>query len=79
MHLLLEDQPIAAARISVEEIKIELASALYSRGRLTLGQAARLAGVSHWQMQQALAARGIAASYDEAELDADCRQLNRLA
>ncbi len=79
MHLVLEDQPIAAARLSADEIKIELASALYSRGRLTLGQAAQLASVSRWQMQQALAVRGITASYDEAELEADARQLNRLA
>jgi len=79
MQLLPEDQPIVAARVSAEEIKIELASALYSRGRLTLGQAAQLASVSHWQMQQALAVRGIIASYDEAELEADRRQLNRLA
>jgi len=78
MHLVLEDQPIAAARISAEEIKIELASALYSRGHLTLGQAAQLASVSHWQMQQALAVRGITASYDKAEFEADATQLNRL-
>jgi len=78
MQLLPEDQPIVAARVSAEEIKIELASALYSRGDYTrsggsVGERKSL------QMQQALAVRGIIASYDEAELEADRRQLNRLA
>ena len=78
MQLVLEDEILAAARMSAEELKLELALSLYARERLTLGQAARVAGISQWQFQQTLAARKIAIHYDESELEADRKQLERL-
>lgn len=77
MQLILEDETLAAARMSPEELKLELALSLYARERLTLGQAARVAGVSQWRFQQVLAGRGMAVHYDEAELKADRAQLER--
>lgn len=77
MHLVIEDETLAAARMSPEELKLELALSLYARERLTLGQAARLAGISQWRFQQALVAREMAVPYDETELKADQEQLER--
>ncbi|MFN0314973.1 MAG: UPF0175 family protein [Burkholderiales bacterium] len=78
MHIVLEDEALAGARMSEEEIKLELALSLYNLGRLTLGQAARVAGTGQWKFQQTLAARGIPVHYDEDELEADRGQLERL-
>lgn len=77
MQLVIEDETLVAARMSPEELKLELAITLYARERLTLGQAAHLAGIGQWQFQQALAGRGVAVHYDEAELKADQAQLKR--
>ena len=78
MQLVLEDETLVAARMSAEEIKLELALSLYARERLTLGQAARLAGISQWQFQQTLGARKIPLHYGESELEEDVKQLERL-
>ncbi len=78
MQITIEDQAVAAARLSAAEIKLELAVSLYARGRLTLGQAAHLAALSQWQFQHALAERAVAVSYDEDELQSDRDQLTRL-
>lgn len=77
MHLVIEDETLAAARMSPEELKLELAISLYARERLTLGQAARLSGISQWQLQQALVARGVAVHYDEVELKTDQERIER--
>jgi predicted HTH domain antitoxin len=77
MQLVIEDESLAAARMSAEELKLELAISLYGRERLTLGQAARVAGISQWQFQQTLAARHITTHYDRSELDTDLAQIDR--
>jgi predicted HTH domain antitoxin len=78
MHLVIEDETLAAARMSAEKLKLELAILLYGRERLTLGQAARVAGVGQWQFQQTLAARCIETHYDQGELNTDLMVLDRL-
>lgn len=73
MGIVIDDDLLHAARMSEPEIKLELASLLYQRERLTLGQAARLAGLSQARMRLALAARGIAPSYGVAEFEEDLK------
>lgn len=63
MGMLIDDDLLHAARISVPELKLEIAALLYRRERLTLGQAARLAGLSQTRMRLTLAAQGIAPNY----------------
>lgn len=63
MGMLIDDDLLQAARISLPELKLEIAALLYRRERLTLGQAARLAGVSQVRMRLTLAAQGIAPNY----------------
>ena len=63
MGMLIDDDLLHAARISEAELKLEIAAILYRRGRLTLGQAARLAGLSQARMRLTLAAQGIAPNY----------------
>ena len=63
MGMVIDDELLHAARMSEAELKLELAALLYQRERLTLGQAARLAGLSQARLRIALGARGIAPHY----------------
>lgn len=63
MGMLIDDDLLHAARMSEPELKLEIAALLYRRERLTLGQAARLAGLSQSRMRLTLAAQGIAPNY----------------
>ena len=70
-----------SARISVPEIKVELAIHLYAQGRLSIGKARELAVMSLWQFRHLLAARQIPVHYDVDDLEdevATLRQLGRL-
>lgn len=73
MGMLVDDDLLHAARISEPELKLEIAALLYRRGRLTLGQAARLAGLSQARMRLTLAAQGIAPNYGVNEFAEDLK------
>ena len=63
MGIVIDDDLLHAARMSEPELRLELAALLYQRERLTLGQAARLAGLSQVRLRLALGARGIPPNY----------------
>jgi predicted HTH domain antitoxin len=73
------DQDILdSARLTADEAKAELAVHLYSRGRLSVGKAHELAGMSLWGFRQLLALRQISPHYDEDDLLADVATLQSL-
>ena len=55
---------LESARMTVRDAKLELAIALFSRGRLSMGKAAELAGLSAGQFQLHLGSRNVGAHYD---------------
>ena len=67
-----------AARLSVSDVKVELAVALYAQGRLSIGKARELANLSLWEFRQLLATRRIESHYDEADLADDVAALTDL-
>ena len=67
-----------SARLSMGELKIELALMLYAQKRLSLGKARQLAGLSLWEFRQLLAFRRIEPHYDESDLAADIATLQKL-
>lgn len=70
-----------SARLTVPELKIEMALYLYAQGRLSIGKARELADMSLWEFRQLLTARRIAPHYDVTDLEEDVntlRQLGRL-
>lgn len=71
MGIMIDDDLLHAARMSEPEIKLELAALLYQRDRLTLGQAAHLAGLSQARMRLTLGSRGIAPYYATEEFAHD--------
>lgn len=62
---------LESARMSVDEARLELAIALFSRGRLSLGKAAEMAVLPVGQFQLHLGARGIGAHYSTADAQED--------
>jgi predicted HTH domain antitoxin len=54
---------LESARMTIPDVKLELALALFSRGRLSAGKAAELAGVSTGQFQLHLGARNLGPHY----------------
>ena len=73
MGILIDDDLLHAARMTEPELKLELAALLYQRERLTLGQAARLAGLSQARLRLVLGARGIAPNYGIADFAEDLK------
>lgn len=64
-----------SARLTLDELKVELAVTLYSQGRLSMGKARELAEMSLWDFRQLLGLRRISPHYDNEDLDNDLRVL----
>lgn len=69
---------LESARLTLPELKIELAVYLYAQGRLSIGKARELAGMSLWQFRQLLASRQISPHYTEEDLQQDMATLRAL-
>ena len=78
MRFTLPDHIPALARMSEPELKRELAVALYAARKLTLVQAADVAGAGLFEFQALLRDRRIPQHYDEADLEQDLIALREL-
>lgn len=67
-----------SGRLTVPELKIEMAVYLYSQGRLSIGKARELANMSLWEFRQLLASRRISPHYDENDLQEDVSALRNM-
>ncbi len=67
-----------SARLSLEELRIELAVHLFAQGRLGVGKAHELAGLSLWEFRQILASRRIPPHYELEDLADDAATLRDL-
>ena len=77
MAVTISDEVLAAARMSEEELKRELAVTLFQQERLTLAQASRVAEVSQLAFQALLAERQIPVHYGVEEFREDMRTLQQ--
>ena len=64
--------------ITEEEVKLEVALALYAREIFTLEQASKLAGLDQLEFQQMLGEREIPYHYDKGDFEEDLKTLSRL-
>ena len=67
-----------SARLTISDLKVEMAVYLYAQGRLSIGKARELAGMSLWEFRQLLASRRIAPHYDEVDLSEDMAMLREM-
>ena len=69
---------LLTTRMTTQEIQLELAILLFSREKLTLAQASKLAQLDRIQFQHLLASRNISIHYDVEEFENDIATLKRL-
>ena len=79
MPVTLPDGLLESAKLTEAELKAELALALFQQERLTLGQAAELAGLPQLDFQRLLADRRIPIHYGIEEMQQDLRRVQELA
>lgn len=78
LTLILPRDVLESARLSVQEAKQELAVSLYAQGRLSVGKARELAGMSLWAFRQLLAAHGVSLHFSVVDLEEDLETLRAL-
>ncbi len=67
-----------SARLTINDLKTEIAVSLYAQGRLSVGKARELADMSLWEFRQLLAFRRIPPHYDVSELEQDMATLREM-
>lgn len=78
MKLYLPDN-VLPANMSEEELRLELAIALYAINRISFGKARKLAEVDWFTFRQILDERGGPAHYDEEDFQQDLETLSHLS
>ncbi len=67
-----------SARLTINDLRTELAVGLYAQRCLSIGKAHELADMSLWEFRQLLAFRRISPDYDLSDLDKDITTLQEL-
>jgi len=79
MPLVIPDDTLRAAGMSEMEAKLEIACHLFDAGKLTIGHAASLAGISEVEFESQLEFRGIPRyRYTDEMLNHDIEELKKL-
>ena len=78
MSVTIPDSVLQTARMSENELLMEIAVTLFQQEKLTLGQASNLANMNLLQFQHLLASREINVHYDVLEFDKDLQTLKQL-
>lgn len=77
-HLEIPNDVLDSARMTLDELQTELAIHLYEQGRLSVGKAHELAGLSLWEFRQILGSRKIPPHFDDGDLSQDLETLRQL-
>jgi predicted HTH domain antitoxin len=77
-HLEIPADVLDSARLTLDELRMELAIHLYEQGRLSVGKAHELAGRSLWEFRQILGSRRIPPHFDIDDLAQDLETLSKL-
>jgi predicted HTH domain antitoxin len=67
-----------ATRMTSDELRRELAIYLFQQGKLSLGKAREMAGMTVWTFLQLLGSRDISIHYDIEDYEADLATLQEL-
>ena len=70
-YLEIPQEVLDSARMTKDQLLVELAVHLYEQDRLSIGKAHELAGLSLWEFRQLLGLRRIAPHFDADDLDQD--------
>lgn len=75
--LTISDEVLESARISANELQQEIAVYLYSKNKLSFGQARKIAGLNVFQFQDLLCKNDIPIHYSIEELEEDYQTIQR--
>lgn len=78
-HLEIPQDVLDSARLTLDQVLTELAVHLYEQGRLSIGKAHELAGLSLWEFRQLLGFRHIAPHFAAEDLEQDLETLRHLS
>ena len=78
MNIAIPDEIFRATKMSEEELKIELAIALYKQEKISSGKVRAWTGLTVLQFQRELAKRGLCINYDVEDLLEDVETLRSL-
>ena len=78
MIIEISDHTLDKLSISREEVKLEVAAALYAREILTLEQASKMADLDQLKFQQVLGEREIPIHYSKEDFEEDLKTLSQL-
>ena len=67
-----------SARLTINDLRTEIAVSSYAQRRLSIGKAHELADMSLWEFRQLLAFLRISPDYDVSDLDRDIATLQEL-
>jgi len=70
-YLEIPQDVLDSARLTIDQVLVELAVHLYEQGRLSIGKAHELAGLSLWEFRQLLGFRQIAPHFAAEDLEQD--------
>jgi len=59
-------------------VRLYLAIELYREGKVSLGKAAEIAGVTKWEMMEILASRNVPIQYNVKDLEKDIKTLEEI-
>ena len=79
MTIELPDVKIGSQPLTGEQARIELACGLYANQQVTMGQAAKIAGIAYVDFMHELGKRGICMNYGIEDFEHDMRVLDELA
>ncbi len=77
-YLEIPQDVLDSARLSLDQVLVELAVHLYEQGRLSIGKAHELAGLSLWEFRQLLGFRQIHPHFTTEDLKQDLETLGQL-
>jgi predicted HTH domain antitoxin len=77
-YLEIPQDVLDSARLTVDQLRVELAVHLYEQGRLSAGKAHELAGLSLWEFRQLLGFRHIAPHFTAEDLEQELESLRHL-
>lgn len=78
MNLVIPDDIIRATEMSEDELKLELAIALYKQDLISSGKVRAWTGLTVLEFQHELAKRGLCINYDVEDFQADVKTLQSL-
>ena len=79
MTIELPDKELGSLRLTNEQARVDLAIGMYAGRQVSLGRAARIAGISYTDFMHELGKRGICLNYTIEDVEHDMRMADELA